>query len=290
MHVRHVVFQAVGEVALAVGEIVERAVPRERGGDARRLVRIDAARHAFVARHLEADHEILAAGRADRIADFLDEAHAVLERAAVLIGAQVRPGREDLRDEIAVRAVQLDAGKAAALEPLRDRDIFVGDLPQLVGGHHMRHGPAIGVGLVGDALRRTHRAPELLASRMPELRDEARARALDRFRGALEAVLVFRLVAGDDRAVRERGRIDRDDLGDDHAGAALGALGEEIDPALGHAMARAVVRQGRRQRDAVAQGAPADLQRTEKMRKERVVTHTKARPFRSDFVRRAGAR
>ena len=137
----------------------------------------------------------------------------------------------------------------------------------------MRHGPAIGVGLVGDALRRTHRAPELLASRMPELRDKAGSRALDRFRRALEAILVFRLIAGDDRAMRERGRIDRDHLGDDHAGAALGALGEEIDPALGHPMARAVVRQGRRQRDAVAQGALADLQRSEKMREERVITH-----------------
>jgi hypothetical protein len=58
-------------------------------------------------------------------------------------------------------------------------------------------------------------------------------------------------------------RVDGDDLAHDHAGAALGALGEKIDPTAGHAVLRAVIRQRGGQRDAVAQRAPTDLQRTE---------------------------
>ena len=91
VHIRHVVFQAVGEVALAVGKIVERAVTDERRRDARCLVRIDATFDALVARHLEADHEVLAAGRPDRVANLFDEAHAIFQRTAVLVGALVRP-------------------------------------------------------------------------------------------------------------------------------------------------------------------------------------------------------
>ena len=159
-----------------------------------------------------------------------------------------------------MRAVQLRAAEAAALEPQRDRDIFFGHLPQLVGGHDVWHGPAIGVRLVRDALRRPHRAPELLAPRVPELCDETCARALDRLRGALETLFVPFVIASDDRAMCERRRIDRDDLGDNRPAAALGAFGQEVGPAIGDAMARPVVCQRRREHDAIAQGALADFQ------------------------------
>ncbi len=166
-------------------------------------------------------------------------------------------------DQIAVRAVQLDAAEAAALQPLGHRHVLVGHPAQLAGVHDVRHGPAIGIRLVGDALGRVHRAPELLAPRMPELAHQARPRALDRGRRAAKAVLVGGVVAGDDRAVRQRRRVDRDDLGDDQAGAAARALGEEVDPAPGDALPGAEIGERRRQRDAVAQRAAADLQRTE---------------------------
>ena len=91
VHIRHVIFQAVGEVALAVGKIVERAVADERRRDARCLVRIDATFDALVARHLEADHEVLAAGRPYRVANLFDEAYTIFKRTAVLVGALVRP-------------------------------------------------------------------------------------------------------------------------------------------------------------------------------------------------------
>src|SRR5262249_29409991 len=73
MHVRHVVLQAVCEVALAVGEIVERTVPRQSLCDVRSLVGIDATLDALVARHLEADDEIRAARRPDCASDLLHE-------------------------------------------------------------------------------------------------------------------------------------------------------------------------------------------------------------------------
>ena len=199
---------------------------------------------------------------------------AILQRAAVLVGALVGPRRQDLRDQIAVRAVQLHAAEAAALEPPRDRDIFFDHLPQLVGRHDMRHGPAIGVRLVRDALRRPHRAPKLLTPRVPELRDETCARALNRLRGTLETLFVLLVIASDDRAVCERRRIDCDDLGDNRPAAALGAFGQEVGPAIGDAMARPVVCERRRQHDAIAQGAFADFQWAKQTREIRVVAHS----------------
>jgi hypothetical protein len=60
--------------------------------DARRLVRIDAAFDALVARHLETDHEVIAAGR-PIAANLRDEAHAIFQRAAVRVGALVDHAR-----------------------------------------------------------------------------------------------------------------------------------------------------------------------------------------------------
>src|SRR2546425_11422972 len=101
MHIRYMVFEADGEIALAIGEIVGHI--RERRRDARRLLRVDATRDALVARHLQADDEVAAAALADRRGHFLHEAHAILERAAVPVGAAVRPWREGLRGEGARR-------------------------------------------------------------------------------------------------------------------------------------------------------------------------------------------
>jgi hypothetical protein len=98
---------------------------------------------------------------------------------------------------------------------------------------------------------------------MPELADEAGAGAFDGRRRALEPVLVGGVIAGDDGAMGERRRVHRDDLGDDHARAAFGALREKVDPPLGDAMGGAEIGQRRRQRNAIAQRAGADLQRAE---------------------------
>ena len=50
--------------------------------------------------------------RAHRLEHLDREAHPILERTAVLVGAEVVLGREELVDEIAVRGVDLDAVEA----------------------------------------------------------------------------------------------------------------------------------------------------------------------------------
>ena len=56
--------------------------------------------------------EVAADLRADRPDDLDDEPGAVLERPAVLVRAVVDRRAEELRDQVAVRAVQLDAVEA----------------------------------------------------------------------------------------------------------------------------------------------------------------------------------
>src|SRR5262249_60920289 len=115
--VRRMRLQAQAEIALAVGEVVE--ARRERRRDARGLLRIDAARAAFIARHLQADDEAFAARLSNAFGHLAHEADAVLQRPTVWIGAPVRPWRQDLREQVAVRAMQLDTGEAAASQPRR---------------------------------------------------------------------------------------------------------------------------------------------------------------------------
>ena len=63
------------------------------------------------------------------------------------------------------------------------------------------------------------------------------------------------LVAGHCRRLAQSRGIDRDDFGDDHSGAALGAFREEADPSVGDAVLCAIVCCCGRQRDPVAQCA-----------------------------------
>src|SRR4051794_32669952 len=92
MHIRRMIFQAQGEIALAVSKVVEQARPRERSGDPRRLSGIDAARDPLVPWHLEADDEIVATRLANGLRDFTHEPDPVFKRAAVIVCAPIRPG------------------------------------------------------------------------------------------------------------------------------------------------------------------------------------------------------
>ena len=80
--------------------------------------------------------------------------------------------------------------------------------------------------------------PELLAARMPELAEDARAGRVHLLRYPLESRIVRVVVPGDDGPVRERLRIHRDDLGHDEAAPAPRALGEEVDPSVRDAVPR----------------------------------------------------
>ncbi len=120
VHVRHVVLEACAEVALCVGDVVEISQLGESLRDAFGFVGIDACVDPLIRRHLEADDEAAAAAVADFARDFLDETHACFQRATVGVVAGIRPGRQELGDQVAVGAVKLDTVKAAALEPYRN--------------------------------------------------------------------------------------------------------------------------------------------------------------------------
>ena len=54
-------------------------------------------------------------------------------------------------------------------------------------------------------------------------------------------VFVLALVSGHRRCLAQRRRIDRDDFGNDHSGAALSAFSKEADPSIGDAVSCAIV-------------------------------------------------
>ena len=217
VHVGDVVLQAQAEVALPVGEEVERAGGREPPGDPGRLVGVDAPFDPFVRRHLDPDDERLSAGVADALGDLAHEPGPSFEVAAVAVVAGVGPRREELGDEVAVGAVQLHPVESAAGEPPRRSHVLVDEGGALPGGHDPRHRPAQRVGLVGDPGRGPGGMPELLAARMPELAEDARAGRVHLVRDPFESRIVRVVVPGDDGPVRERLRVHRDDLGDDEA-------------------------------------------------------------------------
>ncbi len=95
--------------------------------------------------------------------------------------------------------------------------------------------------------------PELLAARMPELPHEAAARLIDQRRRSAKPGLVRVVVPGDDGAVGQGLRIDRDDLGDQESRPTAGARRQEVDPAIRDAMSGPVVGECRGKRQAVAE-------------------------------------
>ena len=101
--------------------------------------------------------------------------------------------------------------------------------------------------------------------------------AFDFCGGRLEAIFIGGIESRDDRTLRQRRWIDRQDFGDDHARPAFGTFGQKIDPARRDAIAGTVVGQGGGQRNAVSQGAAPDLQRTEQPGKLTALTHISSR-------------
>src|SRR5262249_34798494 len=122
VHVRRVVLEARAGVALGESDVVEAAREREARGGPPRLLAVDPARHALIAGHLQPDDEARTAFGADAGDDLADEPRAAVDVTTVPVRARVRPRREELRDEIAVAAVQLDAGEPGALERPRAVD------------------------------------------------------------------------------------------------------------------------------------------------------------------------
>lgn len=70
----------------------------------------------FDAVELDADDEVRADAPADLLCDFDEEAGAVFEAAAVLVGATVCCFAEELGEQVAVGGVEFDAVVACLLE------------------------------------------------------------------------------------------------------------------------------------------------------------------------------
>ena len=139
------------------------------------------------------DHRHAAHRGLDRAQHVEPEARAVFERAAVVVGAPVLERGEELRDQVAVGGVDLDAIEAGLLRArggLRERRHRRGDAR---ARHFLRHD-----GLVGDLVdrmrnrgRRHRRLAADVAPRMPaamaELDRRLGAAAMDRIDEAREA-------------------------------------------------------------------------------------------------------
>ena len=100
--------------AAARGADIGGADVLQRLRDRDRLVDREAAVHPFAGREACPDHHRGRHGGAHRLGDRHDEAHPVVERAAPVVGALVGERREELVEQVAVGAVDLDEVEAGA--------------------------------------------------------------------------------------------------------------------------------------------------------------------------------
>ena len=189
------------------------------------LARADLELHVVVVAHLAPD----------RSNDLEREARPVLERAAVLVLPVVDRRREELRDQVAVAAVDLDpvrAGLARAARALRER---VDDLVDLRVRHPLALEPVQRLPLVGrrEALLVLDPRNVALTARERDLDDVAAVVLVD----AADELAVERdqLVAVDVRVVRhdQPARVDGRVRRDDRPDPALRELDVPVDPDLG---------------------------------------------------------
>ena len=233
-------------------------------------------RHQLVQLLLGGDLVADAEVRPDRLADrphhLEPEARAVLERPAVVVGAVVDGGGEELGREHAVRAGDLDAVEPGLLRAARGLREHVDDLGDLLRRHRLAREAVQRLGLAGGGERLVplEERHDALAAGVDDLEDVGAAGLADALaelppeRDRLVRVDVR--VAGDDAAAG----VDRRVRGDDRADA---AAGEAEVPVGAHLRARAVV-VVEPSRHAGAQDAVANGQRPERQRLEdRVRAH-----------------
>src|SRR5262245_52119104 len=210
--------------------------------------------------------------RADGTDDFQHEASAIFDRPPVFVLAVVDRGAKELRDEIAVGTVQLDAVEPRLACATRAFSERCHRLANLRLRHRLAPEPMDRVGLRGGRkARRVFDAVDVaLASRMTELQDELAVVLVDRFADRAPegnvAVVVDHRVVRHDAPAQVHGYERRDDGTD----ASLGELRLPVDPGL---IARPVVvvesSRDVRPEDTVLDRQVAKAQRLE----ERVVSH-----------------
>ena len=263
IHVGRMVLQADAEVALREADVVETTGVGQTCGDAPGLVAVDRARHAFVARHLQANDEVVAASGTDARHDLAHKAGASFEVTAVFVVAHIRPRRQKLGDQVAVTTMQFDAREAGTLEGLCRIHEGGDDAAHFVAAHHMRHRPAIGIRQGRHTDRRLHRIPQRLAADMPQLAEQPAVVAFHRLRQLLQTFKIGGIEYRHDAGRGHARRMHRQSLGDKHGRAAFGARGVEVDHARGDTMVLRVHRHHGRKHDAVLEPLAAQLERGE---------------------------
>ena len=236
--------------------------------DVDHVVEGQAAIGVLIARDADVDDKVLAAALANLGDDLEQEAHAGIERAAVLVGALVvERGQKAAEHAVGVRRMDLDAIDTGLLHTHGSVAKLMRELVNLVDRDRTRCLTGIERSHEGrsDQARRARNVKGHIGG-VEELRHDLAAILVDG-RGEL-------FPAGDKRVVVAAhvtrqigiGRLDRHDLGDDEAHAALGAGTVMIDQVVGHIAMIGQVGGHRRHKDAVLDLGRTDLDRTKEHR------------------------
>ena len=100
--------------ASGLTQVIEPAERRHPRGDLGLVRQRGAARHELVTAQPQADRVVRSHRGADGGNDLEQEAEPVLEVSAVVVSSGVGRGRQELVDEVAVRAVDLDSPKPSS--------------------------------------------------------------------------------------------------------------------------------------------------------------------------------
>ena len=103
--------------ASGLTQVIEPAERRHPRGDLGLVRQRGAARHELVTAQPQADRVVRSHRGADGGNDLEQEAEPVLEVSAVVVSSGVGRGRQELVDEVAVRAVDLDSLEAELADP-----------------------------------------------------------------------------------------------------------------------------------------------------------------------------
>ena len=222
----------------------------------------------LIARDADVDDKVLAAALANLGDDLEQKAHAGVERAAVLIGTLViERGQETAEHAVGVRRMDLDAIDTGLLHTHGSVAKLMRELVNLVDRDGTRCLTGIGRSHEGrsDQARRARNVKGHVGG-VKELRHDLAA-ILMHGGGELFPARDKRVVVAA-HVTRQIGigGLDRHDLGNDEAHAALGAGTVMIDQVVGHIAMIGQVGGHRRHKDAVLDLGRTDLDRTKEHR------------------------
>ena len=232
------------------------------------VVEGQAAIGVLIARDTDVDDKVLAAALANLGDDLEQEAHTGIERAAILVGTfVVERGQKAAEHAMGVRRMDLDAVDAGLLHTHGSVAKLMRELVDLVDRDGARRLAGIGRAHKGrsDEARRTRNVKGHVGG-VEELGHDLAAILVD---GCGEL-----FPAGDKRVVVAAhvtrqigiGGLDRHDLGDDQAHAALGTGAVVVDQIVGHIAMIGQVGRHRRHKDAVLDLGRTDLDRAKEHR------------------------